>query len=130
MDLLIGTNASKLMEPWEVINSVGDGPYAIKTLLGWVINGPLQGSSGEQSGCLVAAVHRIAVDRLEELLVNQYNHDFNEKTSGEQEEMSREERGFMDIVTSSVQLQDEHNKMKLPFRTTAVVLPNNLSVAE
>lgn len=103
VDLLIGTNASRLMEPWEVINGYGDGPYAIKTLLGWVINGPLQGSSQEQSGCSVAAGHRIAVDRLEELLIHQYNHDFNEKTSGEQE-MSREERKFMDIVSSSVQL--------------------------
>jgi hypothetical protein len=31
VDLLIGTNASKLMEPWEVINSHGDGPYAVRT---------------------------------------------------------------------------------------------------
>ena len=31
------------MEPWEVINSREDGPYAIRTLLRWVINGPLQG---------------------------------------------------------------------------------------
>lgn len=41
VDLLIGTNASKVMEPWEVINSDGDGPYAVRTLLGWVVNGPL-----------------------------------------------------------------------------------------
>lgn len=41
VELLIGTNASKLLEPWEVIcNSQGIGPYAIRTLLGWVINGP------------------------------------------------------------------------------------------
>lgn len=26
IDLLIGTNASKLMEPWEVVKSHGDGP--------------------------------------------------------------------------------------------------------
>lgn len=34
VDLLIGTNGSKLMEPWEVINSLEDGPYAVRTLLG------------------------------------------------------------------------------------------------
>ncbi len=32
--MLIG----KLLEPWEVVNCHGDGPYAIRTLLGWVIN--------------------------------------------------------------------------------------------
>lgn len=41
VDLLIGSNAPKMLEPWEVINSQGDGPYAIRTALGWVINGPL-----------------------------------------------------------------------------------------
>lgn len=41
VDLLIGTNASKLMEPREVISSVG--------------------------GCSKATVHRIAVDRINRL---------------------------------------------------------------
>lgn len=48
MELLIGINASNLLEPWEVINSQGNGPYAIRTLLGCVINGPLSGYSDEQ----------------------------------------------------------------------------------
>lgn len=43
VELLIGTNAPKLMEPWEIVNSQDDGPYAVKTLLGWVVNGPLRG---------------------------------------------------------------------------------------
>lgn len=34
VELLIGTNASKLLEPWEVVNSQGDGLYAIRALLG------------------------------------------------------------------------------------------------
>lgn len=42
IELLISTNASKLMEPWEVSNSQGDGPYAVRTLQEWVINDPLQ----------------------------------------------------------------------------------------
>lgn len=44
VDLLIGSNTPKLLEPWEIVNSCGGGPYAIKTVLGWVINGPVQGS--------------------------------------------------------------------------------------
>lgn len=45
VDLLIGTNAPKILEPWEVLKSCGNGPYAVKTVLGWVVNGPLNGDS-------------------------------------------------------------------------------------
>lgn len=46
VDILIGTNAPKLMETWEIIGSQDDGPHAMRTLLGWVINSPLRDSSG------------------------------------------------------------------------------------
>lgn len=32
--LLIGTNASKIIEPWEIVNGQSEGPYAVKTLVG------------------------------------------------------------------------------------------------
>lgn len=101
---MIGTNASKVMEPWEVINSRGEGPYAVRTLLGWVINRPLQGNSAAQceNGHPTALVNRIGVDRLEELLINQYNQDFSETFSNGKEEMSVEERRFIEIMESSV----------------------------
>lgn len=35
--VLIGANAPKAMEPWDVIPSVDNGPFAVKTLLGLVI---------------------------------------------------------------------------------------------
>lgn len=35
--LLIGVNVPKAMEPWDVVPSVDNGPFAVKTLLGWVI---------------------------------------------------------------------------------------------
>ena len=33
--LLIGQNVPKALEPWEVVNSQGDGPYAVRTCLGY-----------------------------------------------------------------------------------------------
>lgn len=41
--LLIGANVPKAMEPLQVISSVDDGPYAVRTILGWTVNGPLRG---------------------------------------------------------------------------------------
>ncbi|XP_062605642.1 uncharacterized protein LOC134267449 [Saccostrea cucullata] len=40
--LLIGVNAPKALEPWDVVPSAENGPFTVKTLLGWVINGPLE----------------------------------------------------------------------------------------
>ncbi|KAL1269131.1 hypothetical protein QQF64_031420 [Cirrhinus molitorella] len=48
--LLIGTNVPKILEPWKVINSRGDGPYAVKTILGWIVNGPLERENIQTSG--------------------------------------------------------------------------------
>ncbi|KAK0148510.1 hypothetical protein N1851_011164 [Merluccius polli] len=81
VELLIGTNAPKLLEPSEVINSHGDGPYAVRTLLGWVVNGPLRGGGSDTGkiGCSTVTVNRIFIDKVE-LLIAQYNQDFNEKS--------------------------------------------------
>lgn len=41
VELLIGTDAPRLVEPQEVIKGDGRGPYAVRTVLGWVVSGPL-----------------------------------------------------------------------------------------
>lgn len=79
IDLLIGTNASKVMEPWELVDSQGDGPYAVRTKVGWVLNGPVRGGneSRKQNVCSAVTTNQIYLANIEEMLVNQYNHDFN-----------------------------------------------------
>ncbi|KAI7802084.1 hypothetical protein IRJ41_024663 [Triplophysa rosa] len=128
VDLLIGSNAPKMLEPWEVINNQGNGPYAIRTALGWVINGSLHASSLEAEDCS-AVVNRIYVCRLEEMLSIQYNHDFNEQAAEEQE-LSREDIRFLEIAESSATFEDNHYTLKLPFKKENVYLPNNFSVAK
>ena len=44
VELLIGRNVPRALEPLEVIRSVKEGPYAIKTMLGWTVNGHLGGN--------------------------------------------------------------------------------------
>lgn len=77
VELLIGTNASQLLEPWEVVNSQGDGPSAIKTLLGWVVSGACKDLKNDD--CHSISVNRVSVESLELLLEKQYEYDFNEK---------------------------------------------------
>ena len=130
VDLLIGSNAPRLLEPWEVVNSHGFGPYAIRTVLGWVINGPLNGNCGiDKSKPSSVAVNRISVSNLEVMLNNQYKNDFNERPS-EDKEMSREDMRFLDIMESSATLQEERYCLKLPFKRPDVHLPNSFKVAK
>ena len=41
VELLIGANCARALEPIKVIPSRNDGPYAMKTILGWCIVGPI-----------------------------------------------------------------------------------------
>ncbi len=131
VDLLIGTNSVNVMEPYEIINSHGNGPFAIKTLLGWVVNGIVEGNSDHknEAGHSAVTVNRISVVKLEELLNNQFNYDFSERTADERE-MSREDLRFMSIMNSTVMLQDGHYSLRLPFKADDVTLPDNLCVAK
>lgn len=115
-----------MLEPWEVVNSQGGGPFAIKTLLGWVVSG--SGQLCERNNESVS-VNQVSVESLELLLEKQYKHDFNEKDAEDKIETSGEESGFTEIMAQSVKLQNGHYSLKLPFKTKDVYLPNNRCVA-
>ncbi len=98
--LLIGVNAHKAIEPWKVINSISNGPYAVKTVLGWIVNGPKEESiKTRKSGIQSYTVNRISVEKIEDLLVKQFNMDFPERRYEDNSEMSQEDRQFMMSVT-------------------------------
>lgn len=65
----MGTNVPKALKPLQVICSVNDGPYAIKTRLGWTVNGPLGADGSHEGGGLQPEqmVNRISVLNLDEL---------------------------------------------------------------
>lgn len=58
------------LEPQKIINSQGNGPFAIKTLLGWVVSGTVEGNSDHKNevGHSAVTVNGISVAKLEELL--------------------------------------------------------------
>lgn len=132
VELLIGTNASKLLEPWEIVNSQGEGPFAVKILLGWVINGLGKDSKDNRNGIGYpsVSVNRLSVESLQLLLEKQYQSDFNEKIADDNEEMSRQEARFIKIMDQSVKLKDGHYSLKLPFKAQEVTLPNNRCIAQ
>lgn len=68
------------MDPWEVIKNYRNRLYAIRTVLGWSVNGLLNGHSDTMEAEFPSAmVNRITVCKLEEMLTVQYYHDFGDK---------------------------------------------------
>ncbi|KAL7852267.1 hypothetical protein SRHO_G00180520 [Serrasalmus rhombeus] len=130
--LLIGANVPRALEPEEVIHSVKNGPYAVKTMLGWTVNGPLREDSCSMTKAGVPHVlsNRISVCRLEELWSQQFKYDFPEGRQDEQTEMSKEELLFMDRVSTSAQLKGGHYCIGLPLKNKEVKMPNNRAIAE
>lgn len=129
--LLIGNNAYKAMEPWEVVHSVNGGPYAVRTVLGWVINGPLKkiSDAGSIAKHIGVSVNRISIANVENMLLQQFNNDFPERACEEKQEMSREDIQFINSVSETVTMIDGHYSIGLPLRDKHVKLPNNRNLA-
>ena len=129
IEMLIGMNVPKVMEPWQIINSQSNGSYAVKTLLGWVVNGPLKSSSAMDRHGKSMTVNRISMDNLKDLLLRQYNQEFPEKESEEKKELSCEDRRFMELAQGSKVDKCGHYILPLPFREKELVMPNNYNMA-
>ncbi len=132
IELLIGINAPRVMEPIQVIRSVDNGPYAIKTRLGWTVNGPLRGDGGNQSSSKYpdVTINRISVSNLGELWQQQFEVDFPECSKNEQVGFSREDHKFIEMVTDSLKLEGGHYSIGLPLRNKDVRMPDNKIIAE
>lgn len=128
--LLIGSNVPKALEPWKVINSKENGPYAVKTALGWTVNGPFRKTSVSKTGKQIVMANRISVVKLEELIQQQIKQDFPEHQKEERLEMSQEDRMFMESVSTSIKLVNGHYSIGLPLRRGDAQFPNNRCVAE
>ncbi|KAI3356760.1 hypothetical protein L3Q82_003437 [Scortum barcoo] len=132
IELLIGANVLKAMEPWEVVSSVGNGPYAVRTKLGWTVNGPLRENyshTGKRKPTKVTA-NRISVASLENMWMQQFHMDFPEGGKHDEVEMSREDHQFMDKVTESAKWINGHYSICLPLRNDLVNMPDNRIIAE
>lgn len=84
--LLVEVNAPKALEQWSIINSQGKGPYAVQTLLGWVVSGPHYSSTSvDKHGRQCMSSNCISIANIEALLVKQYNQDFPEHRHNDQQ---------------------------------------------
>lgn len=113
ISLLIGSDVPKALEPLDVIHSVDDGPYAVKTMLGWTVNGPL--GVKNMGTYPTISISRISVAHLDELWEQQFKTDFPECNRDDLEH-SNEDQQFLDSVSKSAGLVDGHYCIGLPLK--------------
>lgn len=128
VELLIGLNVPRALEPVKVIPSEDGEPYAVQTMLGWTVNGPLSGGADCEQPSVTA--NHISVVKLDELWKQQFQIDFPECSHDEQLGPSREDRQFMEMVENTVELVDGHYTIGLPLKNGDVCMPDNCRVAE
>lgn len=146
--LLIGANCPKALEPLDVIPSQLGGPFAMRTVLGWCVSGPIRSTHHDRLTNNTVVCSRIAVfepkvqvveSQVKRMIRNMYESDFNESTSHTLHHLpsstamssepdgvkSHEDQLFLDMMEEKVQFVDGHYQLPLPFRNANVALPNN-----
>ena len=70
VDLLIGQDCPQALRPIEVRSGSDDEPYAVRTYLGWTINGPVghDGLNPSETGCLSAFIQSSADKHLDQVV--------------------------------------------------------------
>ena len=146
---LIGCNCQKAIKPKEVILGRGENPYAVRTLLGWGIIGPvsrLEDIQPDYGGHLVSSCNQILAYEVDTgrcsnrsfVLNSQTKEEINRFAVGRMlkwdfsEEfipgsgLSKEDRRFLAIAREGItQLKNGHYELPLPLKNPNVVLPNN-----
>ena len=155
VELLTGANWTRALEPVQVIASRDGGPYAMKTVLGWCIVGPIacinsrNGSltcnrmAVREAGSNKIADHYFAVEEqiksneeIPVMLKKIYKGEFTEKQVKFSTiicealgEISHDDLQFLKLMDQETIKVDGHYVVPLPLKSKDVNLPNNRVLA-
>ena len=121
--LLIGQDCSDLLIPIDVRRGQPGEPFAVKTVLGWAINGPVNPSEPPA----VKASHFIQGESLQRDLSKMWDI---EGIHTEEPGMSLNDKRTLDIWEGSRNVVEGHYTMSIPFKEDQPCLLNNLPMAE
>ena len=124
---LIGNDNARALEPIEIRQSRGEGPYAVQTVFGWTVNGPL----GCESDGSSRTVNLIRGDiQLEKQFKKFCELEFSDSIVDPTAQMSREDLKAVKIMEQTTVLNVNHYQMELPWKSQQPSLPNNRALAE
>ena len=124
--LLIGSDIPRALEPKEVKSGQPGQPYATRTELGWVINGPIR-----KTGSAWRTANLIKTDTELSIQFERFcNMEFNDSAYEPNVAMSQEDKRALERMRSSIKLVDGHYQISLPWKEGCPDLPNNRQMAE
>ena len=144
--LLIGVDCPLALQPHDVILSVDNGPFAVKTALGWCLSGPKQRHDEQMDTAGVSCYHERSGDQivrttesgLKEMMLQMYEADLNEPTwerkcvSVERKHISaisQNDRKFLDIMSDESRFVNGHHHLPWPFRLQDIHMPKNRQIS-
>ena len=125
--LLIGSDTPEAFWPLEERRGRRGEPYAIRSILGWTIQGPI----AKQMDSDVAQVNfqQSGGDILQEQIHSLWNAEFNDGPSAGKS-LSVEDKRALRIMEESVTREGGHYMVDLPWRDRDSSLPNNKPLAD
>ena len=124
--LLIGSDAPKALQPIEVRESKNGGPFATRTVLGWVLNDPL----GRRTNQTRTANFIKADVELNQQFERFCDLEFNDSIYDPKTSMSQNDKRALDVMKSTARLTNGHYEIALPWKNYPPCLKNNKSLAE
>ena len=125
--LLIGCDAPEILEPKQVIPSQNGGLYATRTTPSWVVNGPL----GKVTNTNTRTANLIKADlRLHEQFQTYCDREFNDSAYSEARSMSANDKRAMELMKNSINLENGHYQLALPWKNDPPCLEKNRPVVD
>ena len=119
--LLIGSDAPQVLQPKEFRESKDGGPFATRTIFGWVLNGPL----GRKERKVPTANFIDTSAKLSKQFEDFCNLEFNDSSYEPQASMSQNDRKALHIMEGSAKLLNGHYEIALPWKNDPPLLMNN-----
>jgi len=129
VDLLIGQDNPEALIPHEVRVSnsqSGKVPFAVRTLLGWTVQGPVKGKNNQRA---VVGFTKSDI-ALQQSLQRFWELDSDEKMTDETRGMSVNDKRVIELWQSKLQISDGHYELPIPFSKSPPQLSDNRIVAE
>ena len=121
--LLIGQDAPHLLAPLEVRHGRQGEPYAVRSVLGWTISGPLSdGTPPQVTSHFVQGTLEAQVERFWKL-------DLGDMALCDSPSLSVNDKRALKIWDDSVKIVDGHYQLAIPFRADDPNLPDNKALA-
>ncbi|XP_064631613.1 uncharacterized protein LOC135489914 [Lineus longissimus] len=127
VEILFGANQPEITRPVEIISTKEDGPYAMRTKIGWTLLGPVQRG---RMNIASRPLHRLTVEELNNNMNAHFSREFDDGSQGEEIRMSREEERFMAKLRGTTAYTGERYQVRLPLKDQLPAVPESRPMAE